>query len=135
MDLMNNLRVENGLKELQYNPKMQSWANIRAQEFEYMWTSTNGGLTAETAHTRPDGTSCTTGGHSISAENPAWITTRNNNAKVIVDNWYNSAGHNRNMLKRTAQIGTVSCYIKDGKIYAAHLFSEKPMNVFNNTID
>ena len=124
MDKINVLRVENGLSELAYHPKIQEWASIRAQESSVSFS-----------HTRPDGTVCTTVGYSIHAENLAWITTRNENAKVIVNNWYESEGHRRHMLKSNAQIGAVSCYIIDGKLYAAHLFSNNPIHVFDNTIE
>lgn len=120
MDAINDLRRQAGLTELIYQPLIQEWASIRAEEASKYFS-----------HTRPDGTSCTTVGHSLSTENLAWITTRQNNADTIVNGWYDSQGHRQNMLSKSASLGAISCYVIDGKIYAAHLFSTKPLYIFD----
>lgn len=123
MDLIDDLRVQNGMEKLIYHPTIQGWTDIRAKE-----------TYTKFSHTRPDGSSCETVGYFIHAENLAWITTRSNNAETIVMNWYNSDGHKRNMLNSYLNLGSVSCYVIDNKIYAAHLFSNKPLYVFDNVV-
>lgn len=123
MDLIDDLRVKNGLDKLIYHPTIQGWTEIRAKESSVLFS-----------HTRPDGSSCETVGYYIHAENLAWITGRNNNAETIVNNWYNSDEHKRNMLNSYLKLGTVSCYVIDNKVYAAHLFSNKPLYVFDGII-
>lgn len=123
MDLINDLRVQNGLNELAYHPQIQEWASVRAEEASISFS-----------HTRPDGTLYNTVGYFLGAENLAWITTRSNNADTLLNGWYDSIGHRMNMLNSSVKLGAISCYVKDGKIYAAHLFSSKPMYLFDSVI-
>mgnify|MGYP001077975714 CR=1 FL=1 len=55
-------------------------------------------------------------------------------AKRIVDSWYNSIGHRRNMLHTSMDVAAVSCYVVDRNVYAAHLFSKHPLYFFDYDI-
>lgn len=126
MDQINILRVENGIEELEYHPLLQDWASVRAKEASILYS-----------HTRPDGTICETVGYYINAENLACIGSKDfldNGASAFITSWYNSDGHRQSMLSRAANLGSISCYVLDGRIYAAHLFSNKPLYLFDEII-
>lgn len=118
MDLINNLRKENGLSALAYHTKLQEWAGVRAEESSESFS-----------HTRPDGSSYTTVGTSINGENLA-MAPSSSNAETFLNMWYNSEGHRENMLRAQFQLGAISCYVKDGYIYVSHLFSVKSFAQF-----
>lgn len=123
MDLINDMRVQNGTRELLYHPDIQAWAAIRAKEASFNYS-----------HTRPDGSSCDTVGHDIHAENLAGLgykTVSEQGASAFTSGWYDSLGHRQNLLNPAANLGVVSCYVLNGKTYAAHLFSNRPIYIFD----
>ena len=111
---------------LLWSPRVQGWADIRAKECSVVW-----------GHTRPDGSSClTVGNNEVNAENIMieqnadilYFSGRMNTqeyAAEFAQAWYNSSGHQQNMLSPSLKIAAVSCYVKDGNVYACHLFSNK----------
>ena len=125
---INELRKENDLNELQFHPLVRDWADIRAKESEVRFE-----------HIRPNGSVCLTVGEGLNVENvyksigyPAYY--RNNTEKMaerIVDSWYNSIGHRRNMLHNEMDVAAVSCYVVGNNVYAAHLFSKHPLYFFD----
>lgn len=124
MDQINALRAENTLSELQYHPKIQEWASIRAKEH----TSRNG-------HTRPDGFHWSSVGQGLNAENLLYANDfteyykghLSEYAAEVVDSWYGSDGHRNSMMNATFHIGAVSCYVKGDAVYIAHLFSRQSL--------
>ena len=123
MAQVNALREEHGVKPLLYNPKIQGWASIRAKE-----------QTILKSHTRPDGSDCLTVGSGLNSENLAWITSYTVEemstgmyAANVVAWWNNSESHRIGMLKPSASLGAVSCYVKGDDVYIAHLFSMRTL--------
>jgi uncharacterized protein YkwD len=117
------LRIEKGGKALLYNPKIQAWAGVRAQE-----------QTVSRSHTRPNGTNCLTVGVGLDSENLAWITkytveemSAREYAANVVAWWNGSESHRLGMLKTANNLGAVSCYVKGDNVYIAHLFSMKSL--------
>lgn len=119
MDLIDGLRIENGAEPLKFHPDIQVWAGIRAKESSVSFS-----------HTRPDGTSYTSVGYYLSGEN--LIASNTIEVDHLVTAWFNSEGHRMNLLNEVKKLGAVSCYIKNGRVYAAHLFSEKTIFIFDN---
>lgn len=124
---INDLREDNSLEPLAFHPQIQEWASIRAEECSINYS-----------HTRPNGTSYSTVGVGVNAENLAGPSLNNHNIDEIssyaVDAWYNSSGHKANMMNRGNKIGAVSCYIHGNYVYVLHLFSNSPMSVFETMI-
>ena len=123
MDRIDAVRTQNGLKKLAYHPTFQDWADTRAKEASINYS-----------HTRPNGSSCETVGHDIHAENLAGLsekTLQEKGADAFVTGWYESISHRHTMMNSAANIAVVSCYVKDGKTYAAHLFSDTPLYIFD----
>lgn len=125
---INDLREDNGLEPLAFHPQIQEWAGIRAKECVVSYS-----------HTRPNGTDCRTVGVGLSVENLMETTqskyangnkSTEDEASETIISWYNSQGHKTNMMGTSRKLGAVSCYIKGQKVYAAHLFSDKPMYIF-----
>lgn len=125
---INELRVSLGMNALRFHPLVRDWADIRAMESEVLFE-----------HTRPDGSVCLTVGEGLHTENiykglgypVEYICDSKAMAKQIVDNWYNSVGHRQNMLHTSMDVATVSCYVVDRNVYAAHLFSKHPLYFFD----
>jgi len=125
MAQVNTLREEHGVKALLYNPKIQEWAGIRAQE-----------QIEREGHTRPDGTVYSTVGKGLSFENIIvwWGCTESElsdvstSAEQAVNDWYTSPkGHKEAMLSSSSSLGAIACYVKNDSVYIVHLFS-------NNTL-
>ena len=125
---INELRRERGLDELQFHPLVRDWADIRAKESEVRFE-----------HIRPDGSVCLTVGEGLNVENvykgigyPSYYRDDTERmAKTIVESWYNSIGHRRNMLHKSMDVAAVSCYVVGNNVYAAHLFSKRPLYFFD----
>lgn len=128
MKQINELRKKNGLNELRFHPLVRDWADIRAKECEVRFE-----------HTRPNGSICLTVGEGLNVENaykglgyPAYFRDDTEKmAETIVDSWYNSIGHRRNMLHNEMDVAAISCYIVGNNVYAAHLFSKHPLYFFD----
>jgi uncharacterized protein YkwD len=123
MEQVDALRVGKGADALLYHPKIQAWASIRARE-----------LTIERSHTRPDGSACLTVGYGLDSENLAWITNytaveknKKEYASSVVSWWNSSESHRLGMLKPSANLGAVSCYIQEDNVYITHLFSMRTL--------
>ena len=129
MAQIDELRVENNLNPLKYNPKMQGWASIRAKEHSTIHSH------PDTAHVRPDGSHWSTVGRGLNAENLVWGNYyseyykehKDEYAARMIQSWYNSDGHRNSMLESTFYLGAVSCYVKDNYTYIAHLFSVRSL--------
>ena len=128
---INELRVREGMKALKFHPLIRDWADIRAMESEVLFE-----------HTRPNGSVCLTVGLGLHVENLykgmgyplEYISDTPTMAKHIVESWYNSIGHRRNMLHTSMDVAAVSCYVVDRNVYAAHLFSKHPLYYFDYDI-
>ena len=128
---INELRVREGMKALKFHPLIRDWADIRAMESEVLFE-----------HTRPNGSVCLTVGLGLHVENLykgigyplEYISDTPTMAKHIVESWYNSIGHRRNMLHTSMDVAAVSCYVVDRNVYAAHLFSKHPLYFFDYDI-
>lgn len=128
---INELRVREGMKELKFHPLIRDWADIRAKESEVLFE-----------HTRPNGSVCLTVGEGLHVENlykgigyPVdYIADTSKMAAHIVESWYNSIGHRRNMLHTSMDVAAVSCYVVNRNVYAAHLFSKHPLYFFDHAI-
>lgn len=114
MKLINDYRVENGIKALDIDYNVKSLSDIRAAEF-----SSN----TSNRHSRPDGSPWNTIGD-VNGENSAVISIREDNAKVLFNAWKSSPGHDQNMLRREFNSFYISV-ISDGKnLYAVNLFKQ-----------
>ncbi len=118
VNLLNELRAEVGLRELNWNPnsKLQAAARIRAQELEELFS-----------HTRPDGSGCFTIfdmyriSYRTCAENIAYGT--NLSAAGAINLWRNSPGHYRNMTNAdVTEVGLASWHDDNGNVYWVQLF-------------
>jgi uncharacterized protein YkwD len=124
MEQVNSLRRKNSLAALLYNPKIQVWASIRAQESSILF-----------AHARPNGSDCLSVGQGLCFENLLWADDYTDSNKEnmqayaadVVTAWYNSDSHRISMLSSVASLGAISCYIKGNHVYIAHLFSMKTL--------
>lgn len=114
MRLINDYRIENGIKALDIDYNVKSLSDIRVAEF-----SSN----TSNRHSRPDGSSWNTVGD-VNGENSAVISIRENNAQAIFNAWKSSTGHDQNMLRREFNSFYISV-ISDGKnLYAVNLFKQ-----------
>ncbi len=125
IDKVNELRTTSNppVSALKLDSKLTIAVNIRAQELIELY---------DPNHLRPNGTSCMTVlteqgiSYRTAGENIAWIDSRETSGKVLGEsmftNWFNSAGHKRNMLDPNFQyIGVgVSCH--GTTVYGAQLF-------------
>ena len=118
VQLLNEVRAEVGLEALNWDPnsKLQAAARIRAQELEELFS-----------HTRPDGTSCFTIlkayriNYRTCAENIAYGT--NLDAEGVIELWYNSPGHYKNMTNAdVTEVGLASWHDDGGNVYWVQLF-------------
>ena len=122
---VNASRVENGVKPLLYNPKIQEWASVRAKEQ----------VTLQ-GHTRPNGGLYSSVGVGLTFEN---ITILNNCttdelndiqslAARAVNNWFTSTeGHKEAMLSASSNLGGIACYVKGNTVYIVNLFSDRTL--------
>ena len=103
-DMINEIRLENGLKALELDPELYECTNIRAEEASRYWS-----------HTRPDGSSWYTVNPSIfHGENLAYGYKT---ASSVVDGWMNSTGHRENILNSRYTRGSLSLYKSDSNWY------------------
>lgn len=103
-DMINAIRVQNGLNALEWDTELYSCTNIRAEEASRYWS-----------HTRPDGSSWYTVNPSIfHGENLAYGYKT---ASSVVDGWMNSTGHRENILNSRYTRGSLSLYKSDSNWY------------------
>ena len=105
IDLINQIRMENGLKPLSINNNLESAAGIRAEEASrYM------------SHTRPDGSKWYTVSNNTTGENLAFGY---DNANDCVNAWMNSPDHKDVLLADDISSAGLVEYEKDGVKYVA----------------
>ena len=126
--LINEYRVENGLRELEVNLELQDYADIRAAEQR-----------KRLGHTRPNGSPAGSGWYNSKntmnsryAENAIGVGTLSDNPKntalSIFNRWKNSEGHNRHLLykfndKIQMAFGIVPMLDENGFITSGAIFA------------
>lgn len=125
MAQVNAVRIKNGVEAVQYNPRLQEWAGVRAVE-----------QMSRIGHTRPDGSTYNTVGMGLSFENITNLrnvshSEMNNTYELAaraVNNWYtSSAGHKEAMLSYAPSLASVSCYVRGNTVYIVELFSKQTL--------
>ena len=112
--LVNQARMDNELEPLTYNNKLQSAAELRAQESSLSFS-----------HTRPDGTSFASAidlDYEGSGENLIMADNEISDAEILMDTWMNSAGHRANILSKDFTQIAIGVYRSNGVTYVAQLF-------------
>lgn len=103
-DMINAIRLENGLKALEWDSELYECTNIRAEEASRYWS-----------HTRPDGSSWYTVNPDIfHGEN---LAQGYRTASAVVEGWMNSTGHRENILNSRYTRGSLSLYKGDSGWY------------------
>ncbi|NCC01951.1 MAG: DUF4214 domain-containing protein [Clostridia bacterium] len=101
LELVNQIRAENGIAPLVWDYELEMAACIRAAECSIVFD-----------HTRPNGQSCTSLTDRMNGENIAagpWLATQ------VVANWMNSDGHRANILNPNYKsMGVSVSYVNDG---------------------
>ena len=105
VDLINQIRADNGLNPLSINNNLVSAASIRAEEASQYWS-----------HTRPDGSKWNTVSPATTGENLAFGY---NNANDCIDAWMNSPTHKSVLLADDISSAGLVVYEKDGVQYVA----------------
>lgn len=88
--MTNKIRMANGLPPLSVSGELQQAANVRSQEIQRVFS-----------HNRPNGTSCFT---ALDECGVLWeaagenIAAGQDNPEEVINAWWNSAGHKKNML-------------------------------------
>lgn len=114
MRLINDHRVQNGVKALEIDSNIKNLSDIRVAE-----VSAN----PNSNHIRPDGSSWDTVGN-VNGENSAAISIRDNNAQALFNAWKSSSGHNANMLRSEFSSFYVSVIFDGENLYAVNLFKQ-----------
>lgn len=103
LDLVNEIRANNGLSPLEWNGSLAKCAKVRASELPVKWS-----------HTRPDGSKWYTVNPDIMyGENLAKGQT---SASAAVNAWMESETHRANIMADYNTLG-VACYYCDGAYY------------------
>ena len=99
LQMLNDLRAENGLPPLEWDAEMEDAAKIRAAECDLKWS-----------HTRPDGSAWHTVSDLVRGENLAkgYFTPESAFA-----GWKSSSGHLKNMLRPNYTKVYISCVVTD----------------------
>ena len=133
MDQINAMRAEYGKDALLYNPKIQVWASVRAQE-----------QTIREGHTRPDGAVYSSVGIGLTFENITIMynctASELNNTPALaaraVNSWYTSTkGHKEAMLSHAPNLGSVACYVLGSTVNVVHLFSNRTLYFMDYLIE
>ena len=108
--LINDIRDESGLEELDWDINLETVADVRAKECSEVFS-----------HTRPNGSEwCTVNSKIQGGENLAFGF---DNAKDCVDAWMNSEAHKENILYDEFEKVAIAIYEEDGTYYWAQQFS------------
>lgn len=116
LTLINAERAKYGLSALSIDSKVQSAAEVRANE-----------ITKSFSHTRPDGTTCFTAlaqsgaTYSKAAENIAY---GQKSPQAVVDAWMNSEGHRANILTADFTKTGIGCVSVNGTLYWTQFFTK-----------
>ncbi len=107
-NLINDIRVQNGVKKLKWDPTAYTAAKTRVREIVTCW-----------GHNRPDGTRC----YSVygEGEDPFHIFSHigeniasgQHTAKEVVDSWMNSSSHRKNILNPDFENIAIAFYEAD----------------------
>ena len=109
-NLINDIREEEGLNDLDWNVNLETVANVRAKECSESFS-----------HTRPDGSEwCTVNSKIQGGENLAFGY---DNAEECVDAWMASKTHRDNILYPDFESAAISIYEEDGIYYWSEQFS------------
>ncbi len=105
LELVNEIRVKNGLSALVMTKKLEDAAMLRAAE-----------LTVSFSHTRPNGQKYNTAFEWTisSGEN---IAMGQNTPEYVINDWMNSAGHKANILEPSFNSIGIGCFEYEGVIY------------------
>lgn len=104
LDVVNQIRMDNGLSALVWNDSLASSAQIRAREVVACWD-----------HCRPDGSDWWTAGDQLQmAEN---LGKEQSSAAGVVGDWMASSSHAANILNGEYTNMGVACYYCNGTYY------------------
>lgn len=108
-EMVNQVRIDNGLQPLEWDDHLYITAAIRAEEATRHWS-----------HTRPDGSKWSTASDSgdLKGENLA----KGYGIDDVTDAWMASPTHKENILREEFRIGAIAYYDKDGFEYWAEHF-------------
>ena len=114
LNLINQIRKENGLNELTMDYTLIQVANVRSEEATRNWS-----------HTRPDGSAWWTvhqqyGLYGKFGENLAY---GQESPDEVVQAWMDSEGHRANILTSDFTTIGISCYYNDGEYYWSQEFA------------
>lgn len=112
--LVNEQRVENGLKALEYKEELQEGADIRARE-----------CATQFAHTRPNGENFDTTfdvDYVHLGENLIKSDIEIAGARLYVETWMNSPGHKANILDENYTHTAIGMYEDGDMIYVSQIF-------------
>lgn len=117
-EIVNEERAKAGVSPLAFSAELNEVAELRAEELKELYS-----------HTRPDGSECST---ALTERNITFdwrgenITTFMNMGSdisgIAMDNWLNSEGHRRNILKKEYNNIGVGVSYKDGYYYLVQVF-------------
>ena len=102
-NLINDIRIQEGLNALGWDPELYDVAQIRAEEASEYWS-----------HTRPNGSEWYTVSKSVHGENLArkYLTPAE-----TVEAWMNSEGHRENILRENFDRCAVSLFVNENGYY------------------
>lgn len=109
--LLNNVRAKAGIKKIKYNSTLSNYAMQRAAELSVYYGST---------HKRPNGTSATAP-KNVFLENIAYGQFT---AQEVMNDWYHSTGHRKNMLNKANKSFGIGCVKVDGVYFWVQIFSK-----------
>lgn len=121
-ELLNELRVEQGLLELRYNTQLKKAADQRALETEELFS-----------HTRPDGSDAFTVlqepkhtyNYRLAGENlgmATFLLDEEEMAELLFDGWVESEGHYQNMVHEGFEEVGIGVHYDGEMLYATQLF-------------
>ncbi len=112
--IVNQARIENGLKPLVYSSALQQAAETRANEAAVSFT-----------HVRPDGRaseSVISVDYNYAGENLILVTSEYAAADLLLDTWMQSGVHQTNILNGSFTQTAVGLYEVNGTTYVAQIF-------------
>lgn len=109
---VNEYRTNNGVAALTWNDTLYENGKVRGAE-----------IVTSFSHTRPNGQTCFTAvtvSYKTAGENIAYGYTT---AQSVANGWWNSAGHQANILNASFSQGAIACYYSNGTYYWVNLFT------------
>ncbi|MCD8212210.1 MAG: leucine-rich repeat protein [Oscillospiraceae bacterium] len=111
LDLVNEVRAENGLQALAMDESLLDTAVRRSTEISVLFS-----------HTRPDGSFCFDAGSDMYAEN---VAMGQRSAEEVMSAWMDSEGHRENILNGDYNTVGISCFYINGTYYWAQSFGKE----------